>query len=231
MCEDGMATPEHGWFEVYEIMQVVPKNIAVEDAVLLCTWREVYGAFEDFNLKAGDNILIFGAGPIGLSFVKFARLLGLNEIYSVDHFAAKQQKALTLGATAVFAPDSSELRQFLDGRKGSFDAVIDAVGQEGIINNALPLVKMSGSICVYGVIDVPSIRLDKASGPYNFNLLIHQWPTRSRERAAQEPLIEWIRAGKLSFKEFVSVEFSVQEIAKAFENSKTGLPIKTLLRY
>lgn len=231
MIEDSAATPEQGWFEVYEIMRTVPRSISVEDAVMLCTWREVYGAFEDFYLKKGDNILIYGAGPVGLSFVKFARLLGLDEIYIVDRHPNKRQKAMEMGATATFEPDSLELRQFLDKRKRSFDAVIDAVGKEAMINGALPLVKMGGSICVYGVIDTPSIRVGKADGPYNFNLLIHQWPTRSRERAAQEPLIEWITTGKLSYKEFVSAEFPIQEIDRAFANSKTGQPIKTLFRY
>src|SRR6185436_19719695 len=47
MVADGVATPEQGWAEVYEIMRVVPQSIAVEDAVMLCTWREVYGAFSD----------------------------------------------------------------------------------------------------------------------------------------------------------------------------------------
>ncbi len=231
MVEDGVATPEKGWFEVYEIMRAVPKAISVEDAVMLCTWREVYGAFDDFMLQKGDNVIIYGAGPVGLSFVKFARLLGLGEIYCVDRNAAKQQKALEMGANAVFVPDSAELQAFLDKRQRSFDAIIDAVGKEAIINSALRLVKMGGSICVYGVIDSPSVRLDKDCGPYNFNLLIHQWPTRSRERAAQEPLVEWIKAGKLSYKEFVSVEFPIQEIDRAFENSKTAKPIKTLFRY
>jgi threonine dehydrogenase-like Zn-dependent dehydrogenase len=168
---------------------------------------------------------------VGLSFVKFARLLGLNEIYCIDRHIEKRQKAMEMGATGAFVPDDPELQKFLDNRTRSFDAIIDAVGKEDIINAALSVVKMGGSICVYGVIDPPSIRLDKARGPFNFDLLIHQWPTRSGERAAQEPLIEWVKAGKLSYKEFVSVEFPIKEISTAFENSKTRYPIKTLLRY
>ena len=39
----------------------------------MCTWREVYGGFGDFQLKAGDDILVFGAGPVGLSFVKLGQ--------------------------------------------------------------------------------------------------------------------------------------------------------------
>jgi alcohol dehydrogenase len=111
------------------------------------------------------------------------------------------------------------------------DAVIDAVGRESIINAALPLVKMGGSVCVYGVIDSPSVLLQKALGPYNFNLLVHQWPTRFREAAAQEPLCDWIAEGKLSHTEFLSAEFPIARVADAFENAGSGLPVKTLLRF
>ncbi len=90
---------------------------------------------------------------------------------------------------------------------------------------------MAGSVCVYGVIDTPSVLLEKIRGPYNFNLLIHQWPTRFREAAAEESLCAWIAEGKLSHTEFLSAEYPIVEINVALENAKSGLPIKTLLRF
>ena len=231
MVEDGVATADQGWAEVYEIMRVVPQSIPVEAAVMLCTWREVYGAFSDFNLQPGDDIVVFGTGPVGLSFVKFARLLGLNEIYSVDFVASKRQKALEMGATAAFAPDDAELLTLVERRQKPFDAVIDAVGRADIINVALPMIKMGGSVCVYGVIDTPAVLLEKHLGPYNFNLLVHQWPTRFRESAAQEPLIKWIETGQINHQEFISAEFPIRNIAEAFELSKAGESIKILFRF
>lgn len=231
MVEDGVASPEDGWAEVYEIMRSVPKSITVEDAVMLCTWREVYGAFSDFGLKAHDDILIYGGGPVGLSFVKFARLLGLGEIYLVDRNLHKQQKAMEMGATGAFGPSDPDLQALLDRRKGSFDAVIDAVGTEEIINKALPAIKLGGSICVYGVIDTPSVQIAKDLGPLNFNLLIHQWPTRTKEHDAQEPLIEWIQAGKLSYREFLSAEFPIRDINSAIDHATATKAVKVLLRY
>ena len=231
MLADDVANPENNWFEVYEIMRTVSASIPVEDAVMLCTWREVYGAFGDFQLKEGDDILIFGAGPVGLSFVKFARLLDLGFICVVEFLPEKRQKAIEMGADAALAPDEVELSALVDQRGKPFDAVIDAVGKEAIINSALPLIKMAGSVCVYGVIDTPNVNLQKAKGPYNFNLFVHQWPTRFREAAAQEPLCEWIEAGKLSYREFISVEYPITQINQAIELSKTGQTIKTLLRF
>jgi threonine dehydrogenase-like Zn-dependent dehydrogenase len=212
-------------------MRAVPRTISVEDALMLCMWREVYAAFDDFQLQKGDDIVIFGAGPVGLSFVKFARILGLGFIACVEPVVEKHQKALEMGADVAISPDQASLGQLKHAHGRPFDALIDAVGREAIINASLPLVKLGGSICVYGVIDTPEIRVEKHKGPYNFNLLIHQWPTRQREAAAQEPLVKWIEAGKLSYREFVAADYPIQEIQRAYEGSKTGLPIKTILRF
>lgn len=231
MQADGVANPANGWLEVYEIMRVVPSSISMEDAVMLCTWREVYGGIGDFNIQKTDDILVFGAGPVGLSFIRFARLLGAGFIGSVDLLPEKNKKALEMGADIALSPDAEGLEALVKQRGKKFDAVIDAVGRESIINSALPLVKMAGSVCVYGVIDESAIRLEKSRGPYNFNLLVHQWPTRSRESAAQEALCQWIDQGKLSYREFLSEQYPIQQIGRAYERSKTGLTIKTLLRF
>ncbi len=231
MVEDGVADEEHGWFECYEIQRAVTQDIPVEAAALLCTWREVYGGFGDFQLKEGDDILVFGAGPVGLSFTKFAKLLGLGYVGVVDPLENKRAKALEMGADEVFTPDSGELAALTEKRGKPLDAVIDAVGSPAIINAALPLIKLGGTIGVYGVIADESITIDKSKGPYNFNLFVHQWPTRFREKAAQEPLCEWIRAGKLSPAEFVTHEFAVEQVNDALEAVKRGEVIKALLRY
>lgn len=231
MVADGVADAEHGWFEVYQIQRTVPRDITVEAAALLCTWREVYGGFGDFRLKAGDDILVFGAGPVGLSFVKFGRLLGLGFIGAVDPLAEKHPIALAMGANTALPPDHSRLRDLVRQRGKPFDAIIDAVGSNAIINAALPLITSGGSVCVYGVIDKPAIDVEKAAGPYNFNLLIHQWPTRTLEAAAQEPICQWLRQGRLNANDFISVEYPLDRINDALQFASSGRALKILLRY
>ncbi len=231
MVADGVADAEHGWFECYEIQRAVAPDIGVEAAALLCTWREVYGGFGDFNLQQGDDILVCGAGPVGRSFLAFGKLLGLGYIGMVDPLEHKREKALAMGADAVFAPDDARLEKLADERPGPLDAVIDAVGRPAIVNAALPLIKMGGTIGVYGVIAESSITVEKSRGPYNFNLTMHQWPTRSRERAAQEPLCEWIREGKISTDDFLTHEFPVEKIGDALDAVASGQVIKALLRF
>jgi len=231
MVADGVADEAHGWREVYQIMKKVPDDIPLEAAAMLCTWREVYGGFSDFQLKRGDSVLIFGAGPVGLSFCRFGKLLGMGWIGVVDPLPVKRQKAAALGADEVFTPDSPELRSLVKRRGAPLDAVIDAVGNQAIINAGLPLIRLGGSICVYGVVGTPSVLVEKDTGPYNFNLFMHQWPTRTAEAAAQAPLVEWIRSGAISHRDFVSAEYPVRDAAKAQKATAAPDSIKTLLRF
>ncbi len=230
MAADGVADEAHGWLEVYQIMKKAPDDIPVEAAALLCTWRDVYAGFSDFQLKKGDSVLIFGAGPVGLSFCRFARLLGLGWVGVVEPLAAKRRRAAALGADETFTPDSLQLKD-VKKRRGPLDAVIDAVGSQAIINAALPLIRMAGSICVYGVVGTPSITVEKDTGPYNFTLFMHQWPTRTAESAAQGPLVEWIRSGMISHRDFLTGEYPVREAARALAATEAPDAIKTLLRF
>ena len=231
MVQDGVADEAHGWFEVYEIQRVVPRDISVEAAAILCTWREVYGGIGDFNLQAGNDILIYGAGPVGLSFLTFGKLLGLGYIGVVDPLEHKRTRALTLGADAVYTPDDPALDQLTETRGKSLDAVIDAVGNSTIINAALGKIKMGGSICVYGVVGDPAIMVNKDTGPYNFNLFMHQWPTRWRDREAQTPLCEWIRQGKIKVEDFLTHDVNMEQISDVLDAAKNGQVVKAILRY
>jgi len=231
MVADGVADAQHGWFECYEIQRPVAPDISVEAAAMLCTWREVYGGFSDFNLQKGDDILVFGAGPVGLSFLVFGKLLGLGFIGLVDPLPSKREKARAMGADAVFAPDSADLAGLVEARGKPLDAVIDAVGNPAIANAGLPLIKMGGSICIYGVLAEPAITIEKARGPYNFNLYMHQWPTRHREQAAQKPLCAWIRDGKVRAEEFITHVLPVEQINEALGAVGRGEVIKCLLRF
>jgi len=231
MVENGVANKEHGWVEVYEIQTRVDPDISADQAVLLCTWREVLGAFRDFNLTPGDSVLIFGGGPVGLSFAKFGKLFGLGWIGLVDRHREKQDKALEFGVDAVFVPDDPAISELEKVRGEKLDAVIDAVGKPEIVNQTMPLVKRSGSFCIYGFLSGKSLHLDQGKADFNFNLYVHQWPTRLYEKEAQGPICDWLRRGQLTSAEFITHRFSIKDIDRAFEAVRERKVIKAILEY
>lgn len=231
MVADGVADEAHGWFEVYEIQTRVDADIPAEQAVLLCTWREVLGAFRDFHLQPGDDVLIFGAGPVGLTFVKLGRLFGLGWIGIVDRHADKQAKALAFGADAVFAPGDKAIAELSQGRGKKLDAVIDAVGHPDILQQGLPLLRRGGSHCIYGVLTHGVLHIDKSKADFNFNLFVHQWPTRRYEKESQAQLCQWIREGKLTSTDFITHRFQLDRIAEGFDEVARRGVIKALIEY
>ena len=227
MVQDGVANEENGWFEVYEIQTPLPDDIPPQDAVLLCTWREVLGAFRDFHLKPGDKVLIFGAGPVGLSFVKLGRLFGLGWIGIVDRHPEKQAKALEFGADAVFDRDDPAITEL-----SNLDAVVDAVGRTELINTGLPLLKRGGSLCINGVLaGLKDFSIDNSLGDFNYNIFMHQWPTRLYEKEAQDQLCDWMREGKLLATDFITHRFPIEEISSALQAVAERKVIKALLSY
>ena len=58
--EEGLATPEQGCWDSFEIQNSVPSHVQPEEAVISCTWREVLGAFKDFNLTPGKKVIVVG---------------------------------------------------------------------------------------------------------------------------------------------------------------------------
>ena len=225
MVRDGVADAAHGWFDSCEIQRAVPEGISADAGALLCTWREVYGGIGDFSIQPKDTILIYGAGPVGMSFVKFTKLMGVKWVGLVDPLPNKRALALKMGADAVFAPEE------VNFPASSFDVIVDAVGSEKIVNAAIPMIKLGGTIGVYGVISQPVLTVEKGKGPYNFNLIIHQWPTRWRERLAMEPICQWIKEGKLSADEFVTHRFNIADLDKALAAVKAGEALKVLMTF
>lgn len=231
MVADGVADEAHGWVEVFEIQTRVDADIPPEQAVLLCTWREVLGSFRDFHLQPGDDVLIFGAGPVGLSFVKIGRLFGLGWIGVVDRHADKQARALAFGADAVFKPGDVEIAEIAKIRGRKLDAVIDAVGHPDIVRQSLPLLRRGGSHCIYGVLTHGVLHIDKAAADFNFNIFVHQWPTRRYERESQAVLCQWIREGRLTSVDFITHRFPLERVADAFKAVGERRVIKALLEY
>lgn len=228
LLEDG---PESDINEVFRIMKAVDDDIPPEAAGMLCTWREVLGGFSDFALTGKESLVIFGAGPVGLSFAAFAKILGFPKVVSIDPIPEKRELAVKLGADAAFAPGDSLLGDVREVIGGPADAVIDAVGSVKIINSAFDFIGLGGSVCVYGVLSDETLPLQKKDAPLNFNLYMHQWPTRAYEEAAQERLCAWIREGILDWNDFVTGQFSLNQFSEAFEESRKPGTVKTLIRF
>lgn len=135
-----------------------------------------------FGWRPNENVLIYGAGPVGLCFTKFAKLLGMGTVITTDIVDEKVEAALEFGADYAFNTSKcdivSEVRSiFPDG----IDYVVDAVGINALINEAMSMIKYNGKICCYGISPKLGMDLDWSEAPYNWTLQFVQWPSKRKK--------------------------------------------------
>jgi threonine dehydrogenase-like Zn-dependent dehydrogenase len=99
-----------------------------------------YMGAEVCEIKSGDVIAIWGAGPVGLFAAASARMLGAERVIVIDRFDYRLDKAREAGATDVIDYEQVEVPvvlKELTGGRGP-DACIDCVGLES--HHAHPVV-------------------------------------------------------------------------------------------
>jgi threonine dehydrogenase-like Zn-dependent dehydrogenase len=52
---------------------------------MIITLREVLSSIKRFGIKANDSIVVFGCGPVGLTFIKFLSLMGAPPDHRAGH--------------------------------------------------------------------------------------------------------------------------------------------------
>ncbi len=108
-------------------------------------------AIRKSGLSAGNSIVIFGAGPIGIIAARWAKIFGAALVLLVDisdekvAFAQKRGIAAINGTRQDFL---AELRRYTGGKLA--DVVIEGTGSGAALNNAIHCVKAFGTITLMG---------------------------------------------------------------------------------
>ncbi|MGE4323434.1 MAG: alcohol dehydrogenase catalytic domain-containing protein [Sphingobium sp.] len=102
------------------------------------------------RLDAGANILVVGAGPVGLAVVALARAMGARRIVVTARSTRGAQMALDMGATDFITSDQDVRREFRKMTGEAPDAVFECVGAPGMLDYCISLAPIHGKVVVLG---------------------------------------------------------------------------------
>jgi len=124
------------------------QNALVETLAIGCH------AIDRGHPRPGENVLIIGAGPIGLSALEFAKLSGARVIVMdmIESRLAFVRDTMGVADTLVATGDASDEQQIAgltDGRM--CDLVVDATGSAASMANALKLCSFGGRLVYVGI--------------------------------------------------------------------------------
>ncbi len=103
------------------------------------------------KIEIGDNVLIFGSGPIGLILMQLCKNYGASAVTVVDKFQSKIDLAKKLGATNAILADQNLSENLKDIRPDGFHVVVDATGNPSVVQGMFEYVRNSGKVLFFGV--------------------------------------------------------------------------------
>ena len=134
----------------------IPPDTNLKAAALLgCAITTGFGVItNDAKLKIGENIVIFGAGGVGLNIIQGAKLAGANKIIAVDKWENRLDLAKKFGATATVNINSvtdlnDSILSEMDGRL--INVVVDNTGNTSMIRLGYDLIAKDGRVILVGV--------------------------------------------------------------------------------
>lgn len=129
----------------------IPEGIPYDVAAMCEPLAVAMHGVNRAEVKAGDKVVVFGCGPIGLGMILWLVDRGVSDVVAFDLAPERRERALALGARAALDPREGTLLDMLGelhGREECFyrpavgtDAFIDAAGGPSILSDIIQVAK------------------------------------------------------------------------------------------
>jgi len=232
---------------------VIPLDLDLDDAVLLTdAYPTGYQAAEMGDIKEGDTVVVFGAGPVGIFAAKSAWLLGAGRVIVVDHLEYRLEFVKNFAQCEIvnfkdvddMAIHIKKMTDWLGA-----DVCIDAVGCEadgslaqkltGVVMKlqagsaialhwAINSVRKGGNVSIVGVYG-PTFNAIPIGNALNKGLTLRMNQASVKRHLPR--LIEHIQAGRIEPKKIITHRVPLEEVSDAYHifSSKLDNCIKTVL--
>ena len=185
----------------------------------------------DAKVKAGESVVVFGVGGIGLGVVLGAKLAGANPVIGIDVHAHKLAKAAQYGLTHTIdaswenAPD--KVKDILGGLA---DVVIDGTGNPAVIESAYELTRLRGGRCVlFGVLPHDKKISIQTLALHFGRAITGSEGGQSRPHEDIPKILGQIAAGAFALSDFINRRGSLFEVADVMADMRKGEVIHAVL--
>ena len=215
---DGMGIFKDGGFAEFvrvprKYLFQIPKSVSTKEAVMIESFANVCRAVKLSNISENQNIIIIGAGNIGLCFLSYLlKEKKPNYIIAIEPQAFLREKAKEFGATESFPPNPAKIKKFLK-RNGTPTYIFDCAGNQKSILMAIDLIKKGGTVILEGVF----------KGKVSFPMFL----LNSKEVSIKGVLghdredifcaLDFFSQDKINANKYISQIIPIQDIQHAFE--------------
>jgi L-iditol 2-dehydrogenase len=210
------------------LLHRVPDAVSIEAAAMTepaCV--VLHAMLEKGRVDPGDEVLIMGAGTIGLLALQIARMAGAKRVFVAELNEKKRETARRLGGViidAVKMDPAAEVIRFTGGNGA--DVVVDCTGAEPAIQSGLNALRRLGRFVAIGLTGRPTVAV-------GWDDLVFRSPeiqfSLSSTYRSWERVLSALSDGRLDFAPLITHRFPLEKWAEAFQAMRDGEAIKCLL--
>lgn len=215
-----------------DALVTVDKDVPLElVGVLACGITTGAGAvLHTARPQAGESLVVYGAGAVGLAAVMAARNTPATTIIAIDLHDSRLELATRFGATHVInSATENALERILEICGGPADFVLDCTGVVSVIEEAAEAVGMLGTLILIGGAPAEArFSLDHGRALWG-KRVVGTLGGSSTSQDLIPALIHLYQQGRFPFDELVRY-YGFDQVEEAFADSKAGTTIKPVLR-
>lgn len=181
------------------------------------------------RIEAGDTVVIYGAGPMGLLHVLLAAANGAGRIVVADRNPDRLALARSLGAADTVDVAALPVRDWVrEHAAAGVDVIVIAVPAPEIQAEAIEILAPLGRLCLFAgwPRGTSGVALDTNAIHYKSLVVTGTTGGAPRDYVAS---LKLIAAGRVDVRRVVSHVFSIDDVAKAYETAASGTALKVLL--
>lgn len=192
---------------------------------LSCCIRGLKNAGTGFN----DDVLIVGAGPIGLFHLQLSKIAGARKVIVSEPNEQRRKVALELGADLVVDPTKEDLPAIVDRETNGqgMDVIVMAIGVPALVNSTLKLCKRGGTVNLFaGFAGTGESTVEVNTIHYNEINVNGSTAYKLEDYLAAA---EMIKSGKIDADKIVTHRFKIEDFQKAYDVCVAGTGLKVII--
>lgn len=196
-------------------MFIIPRATPPEEAVLIEPSSVACHAIRRSRLAIGENVVVFGAGPIGLLVTALARRAGADRIAVAEPGEGRRQLARAMGADIALAPgeELEDVIMEMTESRGA-DVVFEASGNPKAFEAAQKLVRKQGRLVMVAWYESRRVEFHPHRILGNeIDVIASYWANDVDFRRA----VSLVSSRKLDVRPLIGEHFPLDQIQRAFE--------------
>ncbi|MCT4543924.1 MAG: alcohol dehydrogenase catalytic domain-containing protein [Vallitalea sp.] len=210
---------------------VIPldERVSTEEAALNEPLSCVYNAFQKVGIFPGDNVLIIGAGPIGIMHAKLAKMAGAANIMINDLSKERIEicQKVDNSFIGIHSNNLEEAVMNITKEKG-LDVCITANPAPVTQQIALKLMAMEGRVNFFGGLPKDKEKVILNTNTIHYKELVVTGSTKASVAMFNKTL-QFIAEGLVDVKSLISNRYELKDIQEAIKSSRNATGLKNVI--